>query len=124
MPVLSIEEIKYMITLHKKISYNFFFLRNFGSGKFSGNFGKFRGNLDWNWGRISAPNLVQKKNTDTERSTDRHYIYITESHCTIYRHIAQICKTFDGDTDPLCTLPYSTEHINILIFVIFTIIFT
>ena len=39
MPVLSIGEIKYMITLHKKIPYNFF-LRNFGLGNFSGNFGK------------------------------------------------------------------------------------
>ena len=39
MPVLSIGEIKYMITLHKKISYSFF-KRNFGFGNFSGNFGK------------------------------------------------------------------------------------
>ena len=39
MPVLSTGEIKYMITLHKRISYNFF-SRNFGLGNFSGNFGK------------------------------------------------------------------------------------
>ena len=61
MPVLSTGEIKYIITLHKRISYNFF-LWNFGLGNFSG-IGKFRGNSDWDWGRISAPNWV-KKNTD------------------------------------------------------------
>ena len=55
MPVLSIGKIKYMITLHKKISYNFFF-RNFGLGNFSGNFGKFWGNSDW-------PQIGSKKNT-------------------------------------------------------------
>ena len=49
-----------MITLHKKISYNFFF-RNFGLGNFQAILGKFRGNSDWDWGRISAPNRVQKK---------------------------------------------------------------
>ena len=59
MPVLSIGEIKYMITLHKKVSYNFF-KRNFGMGNFSGNGGKFRGNSDWDWGRNLAPNRVQK----------------------------------------------------------------
>ena len=40
MPVLSTGELKYiMITLHKKISLNFF-SQNFGLGNFSGNFGK------------------------------------------------------------------------------------
>ena len=62
MPVLSIGEIKYMITLHKKISYNFF-SRNFGLGNFQAILGKFRGNSDLSWGRISAPNRDQKNPT-------------------------------------------------------------
>ena len=42
MPVLSIGEIKYMITLHEKISYNFFFTK-FWIGKF---FWQFLENLE------------------------------------------------------------------------------
>ena len=55
MPVLTIKEIKYMITLHKKISYNF--LKEILDWEI---LGKFRGKSDWDWGRISAPNRVQK----------------------------------------------------------------
>ena len=55
MPVLSIGEIKYMITLHKKISYNFFVTKFW-----IGNLGKFRGNSDWDRGRISVPNRSKK----------------------------------------------------------------
>ena len=59
MPGLSIGEIKYMITLNKKISCNFFF-EILAWEKFQAILGKFRGNSDWDWGRISAPNRFQK----------------------------------------------------------------
>ena len=60
MPVLSVGKIKYMITLHKKISYNFFFYEILHWEIFQAILGKFRGNSDWGLGRISAPNRVQK----------------------------------------------------------------
>ena len=48
-----------MITLHKKNILQFF-LQHFGLGNFQAILGKFRGNSDWDLGRISAPNRVQK----------------------------------------------------------------
>ena len=48
MPVLSIGEIKYMKTLHKKISYHFFNeIREWEI--FQAILGKFRENSDWDW---------------------------------------------------------------------------
>ena len=61
MPVLSIGEIKYMKTLHKKKILQFFFKEILDWEIFQAILGKFRGNLDWDWGRISAPNRIQKK---------------------------------------------------------------
>ena len=46
MPVLSIGEIKYMITLHKKKSYHSFFYEILDWKIFQANLGKFRGNSD------------------------------------------------------------------------------
>ena len=60
MPVLSTGEIKYMITLHKKNILQFFFYEILDWEIFQAILGKFRGNSDWDWGRISAPNQVQK----------------------------------------------------------------
>ena len=65
MPVPLIGEIKYMITLHKKNILNFFFYEILGWEIFQAILGKFRGNSDWDWGRILAPNRVQKNPTDT-----------------------------------------------------------
>ena len=60
MPVLSIGDIKYMITLHKK-KYLTIFLNDILDWEiFQAILGKFRGNSDWDWGRISASNQVQK----------------------------------------------------------------
>ena len=63
MPVLSIGEIKYMITLHKKKYLTIFFNEILYWEIFQTILGKFRGNSDWDWGHISAPNRVQKKKT-------------------------------------------------------------
>ena len=63
MPVLSNREIKYMITLHKKNILQFFSLEILDWEIFQAILGKFRGNSDWDWGRISAPNRVQKTKT-------------------------------------------------------------
>ena len=46
MPVLSIEEIKYMITLHKKNILQFFFFEILDWEIFQEILGKFRGNSD------------------------------------------------------------------------------
>ena len=62
MPVLSVGEIKYMITLHKKISYNFFFYEILHWEIFQAILGKFRGNSDWGLGRI-RPQIGSKKTT-------------------------------------------------------------
>ena len=61
MPVLSIGEIKYMITLHLKKYLATFFNESLEWEIFQAILGKFRGNSDWDWGRISAPNRVPKK---------------------------------------------------------------
>ena len=64
MSVLSIGEIKYMITLHKKNILQiifFFFYKILDWEIFQAILEKFRGNSDWDWGRISARNRVQKK---------------------------------------------------------------
>ena len=49
-----------MITLNKKISY-IIFVEILDWEIIQAILGKFRGNSDWDWGRISAPNRVQKK---------------------------------------------------------------
>ena len=55
------------ITL-KKISYNFF-NEILDWEIFQAILGKFRGNSDWDWGRISAPNRVQKN------TVSHHYFF-------------------------------------------------
>ena len=73
MPVLSIGEIKYMKTLHKKISYHFFNeIREWEI--FQAILGKFRENSDWDWDWISAPNWVLKKHCQV--SYKNHFLYI------------------------------------------------
>ena len=97
MPVLSIGEIKYMITLHKKNHTNFF-LRNFGQGNFKGNFGKIldeiRIGLGPNFGPKSGP-----KNNNTGLLPCVHNISSSSSVralCSRYirctRHFTHIIK--------------------------------
>ena len=63
--ILLIGEIKYMITLHKKNI--FFFYKILDWEIFPAILGKFRGNSDWDWGQISAPNRVQKNPLTCEK---------------------------------------------------------
>ena len=67
MPVLSIGEIKFMITLHIKVNLHLFFYEILDWEIFQAILGKFRGNLDWDWGRISAPNRVKKNIAEHHR---------------------------------------------------------
>ena len=71
MPVLSIGEMKYMITLHKI----FFFYEILDLEIFPVILGKFRGNLDWDWGWISAPKNTVHVYAQLPRESNNTNIY-------------------------------------------------